>query len=173
MPNRSKMLLLCFLLVGLPAAAAAYSFFSTLFTPRVFYTTDKEPLDVAAGDINADGIIDILTANREGRSISIFMGNGDGSLTPISSVETELGATSLALADFNNDSHLDIAASVCNYGCTKNAIKIFHGSGDGLFEEARFIEAGGVPYNIETGDFDADNIIDLAASDAAENRIQL
>ena len=173
MKKSNKVILLVLAILILPAAAAAYTYFANLFAPRVFYQTDKEPLDVVAGDINADGLIDILTANREGRSISIFTGNGDGTLTPISSISTELGATSLTLADFNSDEHADIAVTVCNYGCTKNAIKIYHGSGNGEFQEAMFIEASGVPYNIETGDFDADNIIDFAASDASEHRIQL
>src|SRR5262249_20817764 len=37
---------------------------------------------VAAGDLNGDGKTDLVVANLNGRSISVLMGNGDGTFQP-------------------------------------------------------------------------------------------
>ncbi len=167
--------LLAFLVVVaiVPSGVVAWDYLRTFFAPKVIYATDPNPLDVVAGDINSDGHLDLITANREGRSLSVFLGNGSGSLTPIESVPTELGSTSLALADLNHDSILDVVVSVCNYGCDKNSIKIFRGLGDGRFVEHGFIAVTGVPYNIAIADFDNDGWLDIAASDAAQHRLMV
>ena len=156
-----------------PSGVVAWDYLRTFFAPKVIYPTDPNPLDVVAGDINSDGHLDLITANREGRSLSVFLGNGSGSLMPIEAVPTELGATSLALADLNHDSILDVVVSVCNYGCNKNSIKIFRGLGDGRFVEHDVIAVTGVPYNIAIADFDNDGWLDIAASDAAQHRLMV
>jgi len=167
-----KFLLLTLLLL-VPASVLAYEYFSEHFSKPHVYATAAEPLDVASADINNDGYVDVLTGNREGRSISVFMGNGDGSLTPINEVKVGLGVTSLTIADIDFDGNADIAATVCNYGCTKNAIHIYRGNGDGSFVRVQEIDVKGVPYNIFAYDINQDEYLDLVVSDANNARILL
>ena len=171
MPQRNTLLAVLLLVASVPGGVLAWDYLRSFFAPTVIYSTDPNPLDVAAGDVNSDGHLDLLTANREGRSLSVFLGDGNGSLTPIDAVPTELGATSLALADLNRDGMLDVVVSVCSAGCTNNSIKIFHGLGDGRFVEHNLIAVSGVPYNIAIADFDNDGWLDIAASDAAQHRL--
>lgn len=173
MSNRNTLLAFLVIVAIVPSGVVAWDYLRAFFAPRVMYQTDPNPLDVVAGDINSDGHLDLITANREGRSLSVFLGNGGGSLKPIEAVPTELGSTSLALADLNNDSILDVVVSVCNVGCDKNSIKIFHGLGDGRFVEHDSIAVTGVPYNIAIADFDNDGWLDIAASDAAQHRLMV
>ena len=165
--------LLAGLLLFLPASVLAYEYFSEHFAKPLVYSTSAEPLEVASADINNDGYLDVITGNREGRSMSIFMGNGDGSLVAINDIDVGLGVTSLVIADINFDGNSDIAATVCNYGCSKNAIHIFQGHGDGTFLRVQEIDVKGVPYNIMAYDLNQDEYLDIAVSDANNARILL
>ena len=158
-------------LFAVPGSLAAWVLLGDLFHPRLSYPTGEHPLDVALADIDEDGNLDILTASREGRSISIFLGNGRGGFQEYAPIRSERGFTSLTLGNLNQDRHLDIAASMCQEGCTENGIGIFYGAGDGSFTSGPWIPVAGVPYNIALADFNRDQRLDLAASDHPGNQL--
>lgn len=158
------------LLVAFPAGIV-WAYVNGFFNERVFYQTGANPLDLALADINNDGLIDVLTANREGHSISIFMGNGDGSFTDVNPLNLDKSATSLAVSDFNHDNNPDLVVTSCGAYCENNEIILFAGAGDGSFIEVNKQKVSGVPYNIAVADFDLDGDIDCAASDYPNNRI--
>ncbi len=156
---------------ALPATVVAWAVINGLFGPAKVYPTGPYPLDVAVADVDGDDRLDVLTANRDGMSISVFLGRGDGGLEPREPVVLERGATSLAVADVNGDGIRDIVVSVCNPGCDDNAVLIFHGRGDGRFVPADAIPVGGVPYNVSLADLDGDGRLDIAASDYPGERL--
>ena len=43
------------------------------------YTVGKNPTSIAVGDLNGDGMADLITTNIGSDSLSILLGNGDGS----------------------------------------------------------------------------------------------
>ena len=59
------------------------------------------------GDFNADGKVDLALASTGTNSVSILLGNGDGTFTIGSSPRTGLQPYSVAVADFNGDGKLD------------------------------------------------------------------
>ena len=71
---------------------------------------------VATGDIDGDGLIDVVSANSKGNDIAwyqnIFPG---GSFRPLKIVSMlASGANTILLADLNNDNYLDIVSSSAN-----------------------------------------------------------
>src|SRR5438093_2799560 len=62
------------------------------------------------------------------------------------------GPLSVAVADFDRDSHLDLA--VANY--FSDNVSVLLGNGDGSFQTARNFPAGSEPYSVAAGDFDGD-----------------
>src|SRR5262245_7134817 len=59
-----------------PAAAAIR------FSAPEYFTTDGGPLGIAVGDVNGDGKPDIVTTNIDLPTISVLLGNGDGTFGP-------------------------------------------------------------------------------------------
>ena len=70
---------------------------------------------IATGDLNGDGKPDVAVANYKapsgdlGRTVSVFLNRGDGSLRTPRDFGTGLGPLSVAIADLNGDRKPDLA----------------------------------------------------------------
>ncbi|MFT7670086.1 MAG: hypothetical protein ACI8X5_002793 [Planctomycetota bacterium] len=72
-----------------------------------------DPLSIATGDIDGDGILDLVCANKEGGGLSLFLQSQPGIYSPSPFMVGEKGNDSyeeLAIADLNGDGHVDIVA---------------------------------------------------------------
>jgi hypothetical protein len=70
------------------------------------------PAFVTTGDINSDGIPDLAVALKAVNRLRILLGNGSGGFTtPADSTLDTASPTSIAIADFNQDSKADLAIS--------------------------------------------------------------
>jgi hypothetical protein len=115
---------------------------------------------VATGDFNGDGIPDLAVANNND-TLTILLGNGDGTFTPAAiSPLTGSAPVSIAVGDFNQDGKLDLAI-VNEYS---NSVTILLGNGDGTFTSAPDLPAMDYPRSVVTGDFNGDGKPDLAVS---------
>jgi hypothetical protein len=139
--------------------AAAAQAQDVSFLPPQSYPVGISPVFVAVGDFNGDGRLDLVVANAGSRSVSVLLGNGDGTFQAARHFETWTFPTSVAIGDFNGDGRQDLVVS--NYW--KN-ISVLLGNGDGTFQAARKLAAGGSPYFIAVGDFNGDGRQDLAVS---------
>jgi glucose/arabinose dehydrogenase len=91
------------------------------FAAAVSYTTGSVPKGIAIGDVNGDGNVDLLTANTAGNypdndnpggnTISVLLGNGNGTFASPKTHITGRTPFSLATADFNRDGRLDVATA--------------------------------------------------------------
>lgn len=82
------------------------------FLPRTDYPALGAPRTLAIDDLDADGIPDVLAATNSTnpQTISLFLGGPAGTLGNELTFEGFNGASSVALADFNNDGAPDGAA---------------------------------------------------------------
>ena len=76
----------------------------------------NQPISVVVGDFNADGIPDLAVANFGDNTVTIVLGNGDGTFrqTANGTVAVGAGPISLAALDLNEDGISDLA--VANLG---------------------------------------------------------
>lgn len=85
------------------------------FDPPVTTATTGEPVAVQTGDLNKDGILDIVTLSSVNQAqIEILIGNGDGTFKAPSEHTVLAQQTDLVLADFNHDGALDIVVTCWN-----------------------------------------------------------
>ena len=73
----------------------------------------SSPRMVLIADINGDGKLDLISANRNTGTFGIFLGNGDGSFNSQTAKSTGGSSTPVALAigDVNKDGGLDIVSA--------------------------------------------------------------
>jgi hypothetical protein len=130
---------------------------------------NAQAVNIATGDFNGDGIPDFVIGNTNSFSstgITVFLSNKDGSLQTGVNYNNNLTNYSLqyvAVADFNGDKILDIAAS----DNVNGVVEIFTGKGDGTFPTAPTpypsdTATGPNPVGLIVGDFNGDGKPDLA-----------
>jgi hypothetical protein len=100
-----------------------------------------------------------LAALNSDDSISILLGNGNGTFQPQTVYPTgEYGdfPTALVTADFNGDGNLDLVRTAALYTA---GVGILLGNGDGTFQPVQINLGSG--YGLAAGDFNGDGKLDL------------
>lgn len=149
-----------------PAFIPAVS--SNLF-PESIVPTGQNPVDVVGSDFNSDGNFDLASVNHTDNTVSIFLGNGDGTFNSDGTLTTGAGPVAAIVADFNSDGIPDLA--VVNQ--TDNTVSIFLGNGDGTFTAKGTFATGKGPVAIVSGDFNGDGHIDLAVVNQTDNTVSI
>ena len=126
----------------------------------------NNPVNLAVADLNADGKPDVVTGNTGRDQITVFLGNGDGSLQ--SAVSYSPGSTSrpqgVAIADVNGDRIPDIlTANSSVFASGNSSVGVLFGTGNGKFQTAVNYPTGSgtVPNRIVVADVSGDGQLDL------------
>ena len=130
---------------------------------------DSGPYLMVINDFNKDNRLDIAVGNGDANYMSVFLGDGVGKFSREIKYYTEAGPYALVTGDFDRDGILDIVTG--NYYA--NSTSIFFGNGDATFREGNTFSTGGgsLPYAVVSGDFDADNILDLAVPNSGKDNV--
>jgi hypothetical protein len=120
--------------------------------PRTLRVPLPFAVDLAAGDIDGNGSIDLLAAGTSG--ISRIPDRWDRLPAP-TALLTGFDALSIALADLDRDDDLDLAVALVN------SVRIFLNGGSGAFAEGAGIPIGSSPIAIQAADLDGDGDVDL------------
>lgn len=136
------------------------------FRDPLSFATAAATRSVVAADLNGDGILDLATANNDcypcGKgTVSILLGNGNGTFQDHVDYPTGVGPTWVAAGDFNSDGKLDLAVSEGSGG-GGTTVGVLLGNGDGTFGPVAHYQAGINPAYVVTADFNGDNNLDLA-----------
>ena len=130
-----------------------------LIAPRVDYPTGDNTKAVAIGDLNNDGVPDLVAANQGDNTVSVLLGTGDGLFQNQVKYPVEGGPWSVVIADFNNDGIEDLAT----INTDSFTVSILLGAGDGSFPTHTLIHTGlEFPADVAAGDLDGDGNPDLA-----------
>jgi hypothetical protein len=141
---------------------------SILGTPTSF-TVGAGPHSVAAGDLRGNGKLDIVTANYFGNSVSVLLGNGDGTFT--GHVDYSVGSAPQAVvaADLNGDGKLDLVTA--NSGSA--TVSVLLGNGDGTFQSPVNYAVGVTPTALTVADLNGDGKPDLVVANAFSRSISV
>ncbi len=143
------------------------------FTPsaNVQLAIKDAPFSVSTGDFNRDGISDLAAVNYRSNSMSILLGNGDGTFTQAANSPIAVGSYPISVepGDFNQDGIPDLAVVNSNYTTSvTGSVTVLLGSGDGTFTPASNspITVGILPSCVRIGDFNGDGKADMAVANA-------
>jgi type II secretory pathway component GspD/PulD (secretin) len=193
--------------------------------PTTTLATGAAPVFVATASVRNNGIQDIVVANNTDNTLSLFLGNGDGTfVTPTAGIPTGAGPVWIVSANFNptvnNDTNPDlavvnhtadtisillgngdgtfkpkvdistgagtgpvaaVATTLTSSGFedlvvannANNTLGVFLGNGDGTFKTPTFINTGHAPSSIAAADFNNDGHMDLAVTNQNDNTVSI
>jgi streptogramin lyase len=134
------------------------------------FAVGSTPDSVATGDFNNDGNLDLVVANFGSGTISVMLGNGDGTFQPAVNYQVGSGPNGFVIGDFNGDGTLDIA--VGNF--YSNTVSVLLGNGDGTFQQAVNYAVGSGPANVMAGaDLTGSGIVDLVTANLNDGTVSV
>jgi flagellin-like hook-associated protein FlgL len=134
------------------------------FGGRTSFSTSIDSKCVTLGDLNGDGVLDMVTGDYTNKTASIFIGNGDGTFKAQSSFDPGSQTSSVTLGELNGDGKLDLIVVGNDSGGWFGA---FIGNGDGTFKARSSYGTGAYPSSGSLGDLNGDGILDLVTTDAS------
>jgi hypothetical protein len=129
------------------------------FQPEPQNPVGSFPDAIVAADFTGDGRTDLAVANVDSNTVSVLLGNGDGTFQPQITYAVGFGPTAIVAGDFNGDGHTDLAVA------DRVGVQVLLGNGDGTFQPAETVAAG-IDGAIVAGDFNGDGKLDLAVAEA-------
>lgn len=136
-------------------------------TSNCIVSLDNYRFQFAVGDVNGDGVLDLVFPAFN--TVQVLLGDGNGNFVPSSSIDPFLfetidhvgGVCRVALGDFNGDGWLDIAASVAGMA-TPSQVALNNGLGG--FNLGFLLETFAAPSGLAAGDMNGDGFLDLIGS---------
>ncbi|MFG0275025.1 MAG: FG-GAP-like repeat-containing protein [Phycisphaerales bacterium] len=119
------------------------------------------PVAIAVGDFNAPTFTDSAVVNKDDDTLSILLGNGDGTFQQHQTLATGDGPSDVAATDIDNDGDLDLLV-VNEFDST---LMTFTHDGAGNFTLTETVEIGeGRPKSVDPTEVDGDGKTDVVVS---------
>ena len=149
---------------------------TTALTPQVTTSTGVNSLPdwTTLGDINGDGKLDLVTSIYKTNSVSVQLGNGDGTFQAATTIliAAGFGPAENHLVSLRGNGTLDLIVGSFNV----NQIAVLLGNGNGTFQSPVFYTVGSStspPTSLTTGDFNHDGDLDVAVANTGNNTISI
>jgi len=149
---------------------------TTALTPQTTTSTGTNTLPdwTTLADVNGDGILDLITSLYETNSVSVQLGNGDGTFRAATNilVASGFGPAEVHLASLRGNGTLDLIVGSFNL----NQIAVLLGNGNGTFQSPTFYTIGSAKnYTLSTtsGDFNHDGNLDIAVANGNDNTVTI
>lgn len=132
------------------------------------YETNS-PEDIVLADINGNGILDKVVANEGDDTVSVFLGNGDGSFQSAQTFDVGGNPAAVAAKDLTGNGILDLVAT----SQTDGEISVLLGNGDGSFQSQTTFNVGSDPESVSIGDFNGNGVMDVVTADRGDNTLSV
>jgi gliding motility-associated-like protein len=122
------------------------------------------PQDIAKGDFNKDGKIDVAICHSAANLVTVHLGEDDNRFTKTNTnYNTGTFPFQIIAVDYNNDSNLDIIT----YNNSAGSITVLTGNGMGEFTLLGNTSTSATAGRMTYGDFNNDNFIDIVITNGS------
>ena len=128
------------------------------------------PLQLTRGDFNGDGNLDLAVSNFEGTTVSILLGNGDGTFQTQTTLSTISSPFGIAVGDLNGDGIPDL---VVGNDSPNGGLNIFLGDGSGGFTSGVTLGGGRCLLEPVLADVNRDGKLDIVVGNDCTTGIEL
>ena len=152
---------------------------TTALTPQMTTSTGANTLPcwTELADVNGDGILDLITSLFETDSVSVQLGNGDGTFKAATTYLIASGfgpaeVHAVGLGGTSSSITVDLIVGSFNV----NQIAVLVGNGDGTFGTPAFYTVGtstNTPTSLTAGDFNHDGNLDVATANTFDNTVSI
>jgi hypothetical protein len=150
-----------------------YGYGNGTFAELIMYSVgyNSYPYEIVGVDVNNDNILDIVVANSASDTLGVLLGYGNKSFAPIMTFSTGNNSHPYGAAsgDFNNDNRMDIV--VANYHSSSIGVLLGYGNGSFATVVIYSTDDGSRPQSVAVGDFNNDNITDIAVANYRTDNI--
>src|SRR4051812_25108464 len=130
--------------------------------PADYPITTVRPEKVLTADINSDGALDLVVNETDTNTVSVLLGNGNGTFRPGPDLFARWSVQDFDFGDFNHDGAMDIALIECNDVDGRCDMQAEMGHNDGTFSPGWKIQmTGGQAGSISARDLNGDGNLDL------------
>lgn len=132
------------------------------FAAKTDYATGEGPYKVALGDMNGDGLLDMVTANFTAYTVSVRLGQAGGTFAA-TKTDYPVGRfpSCLALGDINGDGRLDVVVGQ-QYSSVVGVLLAKAGGG---YDYQSYSATSQSVYAVTVGDVNGDGLLDIATVD--------
>ena len=155
-PGKVAAVLLAFGAIG-NLASAGISFQDPVDVPL---PGGSAPEALAVGYFKGDNVLDLAAVNGGLNSVTILLGNADGSFVQGDNYDVGTNPWYVTAADLNGDGILDLVVSNRDSG----DLNILLGVGDGSFVDAGSITISDNPFSTVVADFNSDGFADIVVT---------
>jgi hypothetical protein len=146
------------LLLATAGAAQAQS-----FGPMATYSTGgSNNLFVATGDLNSDGVPDLVSTNANSSNVSVLLGQAAGGFAAAVTYASGSSPREVVLADVNRDGRLDVVL------VSSTGVNVLLGTGTGTLGTASAYSTGSTSgFSVKLYDVTRDGILDAVTANSS------
>lgn len=137
---------------------------SSQFFGAPVYPLAADAISAATADLNNDNVLDLVLGNLDG-TVTVLLGNGDGSFLSATTYTVGLLPISVAATDFDKDGAIDVAVALSD----RKSVAVLLGNGDGTLRVPIEYAISAEPESIVVGDVNGDGNPDLLVSHVVHN----
>ena len=125
---------------------------------RADFDDAQRATSIAVADMDADGDLDLVTANFF--TLEVLWNDGAGAFDSATSIEVERQTRFATLADVDGDGLTDVLAT----NTRNDDVSLFRNEGERAFAASASFDVGEYPVWVEAADFDGDGAIDVVTA---------
>ena len=137
--------------------------------PERTYPTGDLPYSVETADLDGDGVLDIVSPNTISGTVTVLLGEGDGTFAPSRTFPGGDSPRTAVTGDFDGDGRVDVAVS----NVFSRSVSVLKGDGRGGLGPPVRYAVGEQPRTLITSDLDRDGHADLAVVNRTDDTVSV